>query len=321
MKNYNTVDRLNWLDLAKGINILLVIIGHTAVKDLTWIYSFHMPLFAVLTGFTIRQTDTIDALKKQVMKDLRRLILPFFICLFVDEMGQCIIWGDDMGECCLNFFWNIFYMQSDGKHIFTIWFLVALFWAKLFFYSVTKYCDKPLPCILLLLVIGMKFSRLLPIYMGKGFVLLFFIYIGFNLSKYYDKFLSFIEWIAIITLLCFMYLRGIGSWCSISDQIYSTGIWDILTATAGSVFFITVVITIENNIFCVLENIGRHTLIIMCVHHLDKYFYEFERTFINLRMAVVENIERILLVLGVAYMLVFIKYLWQYFCKRSEKVG
>ncbi len=48
--------RIEWVDIAKGIGIILVIIGHvntfnSSVKE--WIYSFHMPLFFILAGVTI----------------------------------------------------------------------------------------------------------------------------------------------------------------------------------------------------------------------------------------------------------------------------
>lgn len=39
--------RVKWIDYAKGITMLLVIIGHTISDDLIrrMIFSFHMPLF------------------------------------------------------------------------------------------------------------------------------------------------------------------------------------------------------------------------------------------------------------------------------------
>ena len=45
--------RLDYLDMVKGIGIILVVVGHsTYVSDgtLTWLASFHMPLFFILSG-------------------------------------------------------------------------------------------------------------------------------------------------------------------------------------------------------------------------------------------------------------------------------
>lgn len=38
--------RIGWVDTAKGIGLLLVIIGHLPIPLVpVWIYTFHMPLF------------------------------------------------------------------------------------------------------------------------------------------------------------------------------------------------------------------------------------------------------------------------------------
>ena len=46
--------RLDYMDAVKGIGILLVVMGHNlqGIPALTsWIYSFHMPLFFIVTGY------------------------------------------------------------------------------------------------------------------------------------------------------------------------------------------------------------------------------------------------------------------------------
>ena len=50
--------RLEWIDLAKGIGIILMVIGHmpsipSAVHN--WIFSFHMPLFFFLSGYMFKK--------------------------------------------------------------------------------------------------------------------------------------------------------------------------------------------------------------------------------------------------------------------------
>lgn len=39
--------RESWIDVLKGIGIILVVIGHTSMENplVKWIYVFHMPLF------------------------------------------------------------------------------------------------------------------------------------------------------------------------------------------------------------------------------------------------------------------------------------
>ena len=50
-------NRILWLDAAKGIGIILVILGHIIPMDRSschYIYSFHIPLFFVLSGIIHR---------------------------------------------------------------------------------------------------------------------------------------------------------------------------------------------------------------------------------------------------------------------------
>ena len=43
----NKEKRIEWIDIAKGIGILLVVLGHITKNEVLYeiIYSFHMPLF------------------------------------------------------------------------------------------------------------------------------------------------------------------------------------------------------------------------------------------------------------------------------------
>lgn len=44
--------RIDWVDVAKGVGIFLMVMGHSSMPDAVnrWIYSFHMPLFFLLSG-------------------------------------------------------------------------------------------------------------------------------------------------------------------------------------------------------------------------------------------------------------------------------
>ena len=46
--------RLKWLDIAKGLGIILMVLGHTSIPKFAsdFIWSFHMPLFFIASGFT-----------------------------------------------------------------------------------------------------------------------------------------------------------------------------------------------------------------------------------------------------------------------------
>lgn len=53
------IKRYTWIDCMKGIGIILVVLGHIYKDNFMgqWIYSFHMPLFLVLSGFLMCKKD------------------------------------------------------------------------------------------------------------------------------------------------------------------------------------------------------------------------------------------------------------------------
>lgn len=46
------LQRIKWIDLTKGVAIFLMVCGHTGIPSLisNWIWSFHMPLFFIISG-------------------------------------------------------------------------------------------------------------------------------------------------------------------------------------------------------------------------------------------------------------------------------
>lgn len=72
-------NRVAWLDIAKGMAIILMVLGHTSIPETAskFIYAFHMPLFFIASGWVTRW----DKLKlpQFIVHRLRTLMLPFSI--------------------------------------------------------------------------------------------------------------------------------------------------------------------------------------------------------------------------------------------------
>lgn len=75
----NGRSRLDWVDAARGIGILLVVIAHVwargPVRDA--IYAFHMPLFFLLSGYCARPRPVMEFARGQV----RATVVPY--CAFL----------------------------------------------------------------------------------------------------------------------------------------------------------------------------------------------------------------------------------------------
>src|SRR3974377_658844 len=137
--------RLPDLDRAKGLAILLVVIGHIVArngpKGNSWyadlqeiIYTFHMPFFMYLSGFVAfrssllprEATETFDILKKKA----RRLIVPFFlfavVMVLAKHLGSLFLYVDNMQGDVLHSLINIFWDTSRSEAM-SIWYLYVLF--------------------------------------------------------------------------------------------------------------------------------------------------------------------------------------------------
>ena len=74
-------ERVKWVDYAKGIGILLVIIGHTVSNPVIRgaIFSFHMPLFFILSGYTTKRAKSKEDLKNRLVRTFHQLIIPAYV--------------------------------------------------------------------------------------------------------------------------------------------------------------------------------------------------------------------------------------------------
>lgn len=108
--------RIQYIDIAKGIGIMLVVIGHSHIEYGHYlIYMFHMPLFFYLSGIFYKQTSVCSSIKGKAKK----LLVPFAIFLVVLML------------------FNIFDKNWGGRIVLKpphlrgsvgpLWFLIALF--------------------------------------------------------------------------------------------------------------------------------------------------------------------------------------------------
>jgi len=222
--------RIEWIDTAKGIGIILVILGHSEIAPAVRyaIYAFHMPLFALLSGLTFRLPKN-DGFFKYVGKEFRRLMLPFFGVLLLDNLLKVVLWELPVADAVTNFVRSIWSYVEDGS-IFNLWFLIALFFAKVIFYLLESRCSQISWAIYLLLCyIGMKIP--LPLYLDKGLVLTLFLYVGYLFKPYVAGLVERKKAIAVCCGCGFLFLTigldmvfGLNAGiASINDRLYPGG--------------------------------------------------------------------------------------------------
>ena len=134
-----TKQRLDWLDIAKGIAILLVIVGHTVnnpsiIRQV--IFSFHMPLFFILAGYTFRIKPWGELLKSSFI----RLLIPYALIVFAWKVPLFFTTGSPvalnavakgLGSVVFASGTDIYCLGIDAVGM--SWFLVALFLSRIMF--------------------------------------------------------------------------------------------------------------------------------------------------------------------------------------------
>lgn len=147
--------RLDYIDMARGLGMLSIIIGHmgsSVVSDI--VFTYHVPLFFLISGFFYK--DKIETVKKYVC----RLLKPYFITWILlivlctikagvkaiansEEVGGVITYSIKYwlvaglyggGSTYANSFWG----YNDIPIIGATWFFIALLWAIILLFLIEK---------------------------------------------------------------------------------------------------------------------------------------------------------------------------------------
>ena len=161
--------RLDHLDMAKGIGIFFVALGHMediATGTRVWISSFHMPLFFIISGILMAvKDDPSKDLKESVMKRFRGTIIPylwFSLSYFIIDIGNLnVVHNIDLHTFIEDTIDSaIFYGMS------VLWFLPAIFLASAgFLFLKKKFRDRTVaPAIFVIAIVSyvikLQFAKL-----------------------------------------------------------------------------------------------------------------------------------------------------------------
>lgn len=263
--------RIEWIDVAKAIGIILVVFAHALTKNTyMWniIQQFHMPLFFIISGILFKGNVLS---KKLVISKLKRLYIPFVVLNIIST----IILSSKNFSIIKKIIKVILLMKTSGIFGAT-WFLGSLFIISLLIptiYKVIKIQNKSKKqviifnsiLILIFLLLGLftpvKSHHLSATLMGTSYYLF-----GYNLKNLnvFNKMLSLnkIKKIFLICI-CTLLLLGIASInvVSFSKGIYTFPVLSIISAISGCT-----ITYILSNMLChnkLLNYVGKYTLEIM----------------------------------------------------------
>ena len=279
----NNIKRIKYIDIARGIAIILMIAGHVCTHG--WkrsiIFSFHMPLFIIISGMFFSENENF---KELIIKMLKKLIIPYIFTILFTQILRVLIYNQQWNT--LNVFKQIIFAYSNGKTFFkdipgvvVLWFIPFLVASKIIFYLINKISkdDDVLKGIICLLctIIGIYLAKI-KIFLPWSFDIVFsstiFYYTGYILKKYnmLNKILTNYK---IMTCILLVYYFGLKfGYIELAIRQYPYGIIAYITAISGTLIVLELSKIIENILKYfpnVLAWFGKNSMYVLCFHYLE----------------------------------------------------
>lgn len=302
--------RIQYWDVAKGIVMLLVILGHmpqTPAQLTQAIYTFHMPFFFVANAYFIKHYD----MKVHVQKSMKSLLVPYVIVCVIEAFCYAIRGNTDVyytydilhinGEVLSGVdmsFWNIFWDKIADmfvgisftstrfkafESVWIVWFLAVLFVAKILYAGIMKLCRRDwtaLSLVTILSIIGMR--------IGQNYA---FLPWSFDVAMACLPFMWFGEWLnkkrvlerknaKIFYLLCFvlwLILSSMGYRGELALRIYPGDIIWVINAMLGSTVMVGIskgIAHVKNPVADVLAWCGKNSIVILGIHCIEHRFFD-----------------------------------------------
>lgn len=292
LNNLLNSKRIDWIDIYKGLAIILVVIGHSGSPLTRIITLFHMPAFIFISGFTFNFSK-YSKIQDLVYEKFKRLIIPYFSFAFLFSGIQILLKYFNLNTIFFNTntneLYNPFWLFNAITSInYTnplsgaTWFLIMIFESIIFSYLLFRFQQKHkindwylLIFIILLLIFGC--SLLYPswpmthlnFFLDLNFISIFFFTIGY-LTKKYEIFSFFKVKIGIIiSILClYLALRFNVQSVDFPDRNFDSWYKVIFSSFSGILFLYCLSNLLEKTkiIKKLLIYIGRKTLSILSLH-------------------------------------------------------
>ena len=205
MKKISTKPRTEYIDIARGIVIILMLIGHSGAPDILTqlIYGFHMPFFFILSGFLYnREKWDEKGLRKLVVSKFRAYIIPYFVLCGINiamKITYDFLIGFSFEECkaegIKRFLW-VLYSYSTKARMDTsvpLWFLPCIFLSTIFTWMIFKIKGPVTKCLFFIsfwiinIILNALKSPVLPWHIGLSLIGAGFMMAGYYIRKVIDN--------------------------------------------------------------------------------------------------------------------------------------
>lgn len=250
---------------------------------ITFIFSWHLPLFFLLAGYTFRVKPTTEMIKGSFM----RLLIPYFVvCLFISlrlviSMGWSVFpqniiaafWGRALSSR------DIFIVNSL-QGVGSIWFLPAMFWCRVVYNWIARFRYKLI--ISFVVAIFSTFVYLqhiaLPLTFLEGLSALTFFAIGHFAHENEQRIVNYKYYLIPIGIVCWLFqlTHPLISMAECHYVCYPIDVLGACFATWTVVQFSKFVQRIPI-VSIVFLWIGINSLLLLCVHNVECHAISYTR--------------------------------------------
>lgn len=288
----NLMCRNNYLDVAKGIALFLVVLGHLVRARgtvFTWIFSFHMMLFFFISGYVFDSDKYVRYdFWKYFEKKVNNILIPFAIICTIGWIS-CFVVPAFRGEGNHITDLLLYYAQPENLHVGQSWFLICLFWTEISFFILYKnvFCKVNFSTVffitILISIIGFNMNKVtllnynrIPWKLDSAITALVFYIAGYYVKKI-DIFNILFRY-KILSAVLMVIFGAYGFYVSvykngyvnICDCQYGDYFYFYLAAFCGIAFILILSKFCEN--ITVLQYYGRNTLWMFSIHSFLLYF-------------------------------------------------
>lgn len=290
------INRTNWIDICRGIGIILVLLGHNNPPFIKYIFGFHMPFFFLLSGLLFSESAVRDnyyyikLIKRYICTyyflALLNLILHIVNILIVTRNPEYISISEIIRWLKGIVLVDVDNMPNCGQ----LWFLPCLALSLFVFKYIRKINKTEYKClIIILLIIITHFLQdsILPFRLHTIPIAVIFLEIGFIINKYLfinksiNKSIIPNVFIASVYSLL-LFIVGIicisknldGSWIDINVARFGYLFLTIIGATAVSTSIFIIISSLSlyfTGCEKIFSYIGKHTLFFLGFDGASKF--------------------------------------------------
>lgn len=271
------MERESYLDIAKGIGIIMVVWAHASGPFTSFIESFHMPLFFFISGMLYHGNKSItEYIKRKMIK----LLVPFWTCnlLLYPLFFLLYYWNRWSFRIALREVFGILITVGKVPFLGATWFLAALFWVSASVHILCKILEKHKVCDLCILLIGIITAIIglnitLPYRLSRNMICCFYYIVGYLYRKNVRLLFSLKEKsiIAPIFFVVGLYLSYLYP-SSLGDNVYSNKFSFLIAALFSTLFVLLISYLLSkielNSIVKSMISLGNNSKHILIWHFL-----------------------------------------------------